>query len=228
MTPLLRSLLLTGLLATAAAPAAQAQAPQPAESKEAAYTRTITERADKIVAKLEGLKPAKTTKVREVIVAQYRALNDIHEARKTRLAALKAQAPGPDTEPAKQKIEAETTAALDQLHPRFLGQLGRHLTPGQIEQVKDGMTYGVLPITVKAYSDMLPDLTAEQKAQILAWLTEAREKAMDAGTSEQKHAWFGKYKGKINNYLSAAGIDMKQAGKDWEARRQRAAAEAQN
>ena len=80
------------------------------------------------------------------------------------------------------------------------------------------MTYGVLPLTMGAYNDMLPDLTAAQRAQMLAWLTEAREHAMDGGTSEQKHAWFGKYKGKINNYLSAAGIDMNQAGKDWQAR----------
>ena len=65
---------------------------------------------------------------------------------------------------------------------------------------------------------MLPDLTETQKAQILTWLTEARELAMDADTSEKKHAWFGKYKGKINNYLSAQGIDMKKAGQDWEKR----------
>jgi hypothetical protein len=80
------------------------------------------------------------------------------------------------------------------------------------------MTYGVLPITMTAYHDMLPNLTDAQTAQMLAWLTEAREHAMDASTSEQKHAWFGKYKGRINNYLSAAGIDMNQAGKDWQAR----------
>ncbi|RTQ51609.1 DUF3826 domain-containing protein [Hymenobacter gummosus] len=225
MPTLLKRLLFAGLLAAAPAPLVLAQT-APAESKEAAYTRTITERADKIVAKIEGLKPGKTTKVRDIIVAQYRTLNDIHEARKTRLAALKAQNPDEATKKAEtEKIEAETTAALDKQHPKFLAQLGRHLSAPQVDQVKDGLTYGVLPITVRAYNDMLPNLTAEQKAQILAWLTEAREKAMDAGNSEQKHAWFGKYKGRINNYLSAAGIDMKQAGKDWQARR--TAAEAQ-
>ena len=66
---------------------------------------------------------------------------------------------------------------------------------------------------------MLPNLTAEQKSQINTYLTEAREFAMDAESSEKKHAWFGKYKGKINNYLSAAGIDMKKAGQEWEGRR---------
>jgi len=80
------------------------------------------------------------------------------------------------------------------------------------------MTFGVLPITYKGYQEMLPDLTAEQKAQILTYLTEAREKAMDAGSAEEKHKWFGKYKGKINNYLSAQGYDMKKAGEEWQAR----------
>nr|GFD59955.1 hypothetical protein [Tanacetum cinerariifolium] len=80
-----------------------------------------------------------------------------------------------------------TTAALDKLHGKYLKQLGRYLTPDQVAMVKDGMTYRVLPITMTAYEDMLPNLTAEQKAQMLAWLTEAREHAMDASTSEEKH-----------------------------------------
>jgi hypothetical protein len=80
------------------------------------------------------------------------------------------------------------------------------------------MTYNVLPITYNGYMQMLPNLTEEQKIQIMAWLVEAREKAMDAESSEKKHGWFGKYKGKINNYLSAAGINMKQAGEEWQKR----------
>jgi len=43
---------------------------------------------------------------------------------------------------------------------------------------------------------------------------------MDAGSSEKKHQWFGKYKGRINNYLAAAGINMKQAEQDWKKRRE--------
>ena len=58
----------------------------------------------------------------------------------------------------------------------------------------------------------------KQKEQIYLWLVEAREYAMDAESSEKKHAWFGKYKGKVNNYLSAEGIDMKKAGEEWQER----------
>jgi len=50
-------------------------------------------------------------------------------------------------------------------------------------------------------------------------LLEAREHAMDAESSDKKHAWFGKYKGRINNYLSSEGYDLKKAGEDWTKRR---------
>jgi Spy/CpxP family protein refolding chaperone len=218
MNNAVRSLFLTGFLSVSFLSGASAQAPAPTETKEAAYTRTITERAAKIVGKIDGLKTKDSVQVRDVIADQYRALNDIYEQQKTRKAALKAQPATDATKAELAKVDAETTAALDKLHPQFLKKLSRRLTPAQVEQVKDGMTYGVLPITMTAYNDMLPNLTQEQKAQMLAWLTEAREHAMDGGTSEQKHAWFGKYKGRINNYISAAGIDMNQAGKDWQAR----------
>ena len=57
----------------------------------------------------------------------------------------------------------------------------------------------------------------------MTWLVEAREHAMDAESSEKKHGWFGKYKGRINNYLSAAGYDLKKEGEEWEKRRKAAA-----
>ena len=80
------------------------------------------------------------------------------------------------------------------------------------------MTYGVMPNTFKAYVAMLPQLTADQTVKIHAWLVEAREHALTAGSSEEKHGWFGKYKGRINNYLSSSGYDLKQAERDMRAR----------
>jgi hypothetical protein len=41
---------------------------------------------------------------------------------------------------------------------------------------------------------------------------------MDAGSSDEKHKWFGKYKGRINNYLSSRGYDLKKRSKEWEER----------
>ncbi|MVM37862.1 DUF3826 domain-containing protein [Spirosoma sp. HMF3257] len=184
---------------------------QTTESKEAAYTRVITERAAKIVATLGIADPKAAERVKTEIAQQYRNLNTLHEGRKEALATLTEQ-------PQKEAVEAETARKLTVLHNDYLAALSRDLTAQQVDMVKDGMTYGVLPITYKGYQAMLPDLTDAQKTQLLAYLTEARERAMDEGTSEKKHAMFGKYKGRINNYLSAAGIDMKKASKEWEER----------
>jgi hypothetical protein len=55
----------------------------------------------------------------------------------------------------------------------------------------------------------------------MAWLVEAREVALTAGSAEEKHRVFGKYKGRINNFLSAAGYDLKAAERAmWERRKQ--------
>lgn len=181
--------------------------------KEAAYNQVITQRASKIVKVLQLPDSVKETRVRDMVAQQYRDLNTIHEGVKTAKKELSEL-----TEEKVKQLENETNDKLDQLHTQYLVKLNKELSTTQVEQIKDGMTYGVLPITYRGYQEMLPDLTEAQKNQILAWLTEAREHAMDAESSERKHAWFGKYKGKINNYLSAQGIDMKKAGQEWEKR----------
>ena len=140
----------------------------------------------------------------------------IHSARDTAIKAAKEKGATDKTAglEAVKVASDNATVAQDNLHPEYLGRLATELTPAQIDLVKDGMTYSVAPSTFRVYQEMLPTLTDDQKSQMLSWLTEAREHAMDASTSEEKHAWFGKYKGRINNYLSKAGIDMKQAEKE--------------
>jgi len=176
------------------------------------------QRAEKIVATLTVTDTAKSARVVDAIAAHYAATNAVHDASAAQIKAYKqAHASGAVSqtdEAAIKAVRAEGEPKLAALHAEFLGKLSADLTPAQIEQVKDGLTYGVLPLTFRVYQQMLPDLTAAQKAQLLGWLTEAREHAMDAGSSDEKHAWFGKYKGKINNYLAAAGYDMKRAEKN--------------
>ena len=212
-------LILAALCCTLAVRAQTSAAPE-----DPAYTRAIAQRADKIVATLGIADTTAARRVQSIVMDQYRRLNTIYNERDVQVKAIKADTLL-DKTIAAQKIKAAGDAATvrtGKLHGEYLASLAKELNPAQIEQVKDGMTYGVLPITYKAYQDMLPTLTDAQKAQLLAWLTEAREYAMDAESSEKKHAWFGKYKGRINNYLSAAGIDMKKAGEDWEKRRKAA------
>jgi hypothetical protein len=153
-------------------------------------------------------------------VQQYRSLNEIHTAKDNKLKSAKElkETNKEQAEELAKNAENESAAGLYKLHFDYLSKLMLHLSETQVEQVKDGMTYGVLPITYKGYCDMVLGLTDEQKRQIKVWLIEAREHAMDAGTSDEKHKWFGKYKGRINNYLSAAGYDMKKEGEEWQKR----------
>jgi hypothetical protein len=203
------------------APEILAAAEPSAAEQEAAYTRTINERAEKIVAVLGIDHKAKSTRVQELIAGQYRALREIHDARDSKLQEV-ARSPGgdPTVAAAWTKVaQDQAKLKLNDLHRRFVARLSVELIAEQLEAVKNGLTYGVLPTTYDGYLKLLPNLTDEQKREILANLIEARELAMDGGSSEEKHAIFGKYKGRINNYLSSQGYDLKAAEKTLKAKR---------
>ena len=193
-----------------AASAAMAQT-QPAD---ASYEADISKRADGVLEVLKLEDAAKAARVKETLLAQYRSLRDLHDGRDAKLKDVpkddKAQA---------EKIKAESDAAVKKLHVEFVAKLEKELTGEQVEKVKDKMTYNVVAVTYNGFCDMIPELTDTQKAYILAQLKEARELAMDGGSSKEKHAIFGKFKGRINNYLSKEGHDLKKANKDWAERR---------
>jgi Spy/CpxP family protein refolding chaperone len=185
-----------------------AQTPQ---DTELAYTRTITERADKIIPTLDITNAARAAVVRDIIVQQYRDLRSIHDPRDAAIKAAKAKSTEDKSaaEAAVKAAQDEARVKLDKLHAEFLSKLSAQLSPEQVDKVKDGLTYGVVQVTYKVYVEKYRNLSEEQKAQIKSWLVEAREIAMDGSTSDEKHAAFGKYKGRINNYLSKAGYDLK-------------------
>jgi hypothetical protein len=185
-----------------------------------AYVKMITERSAKIVANLGITEAKKTEKVTGLIRDQYSELNDIYAERDAHVKDIKEK--NKDNKVERDSALAKENRAIEALlvkqHKKYIGKLSAQLTNEQVDLVKNGMTYNVLPITYKAYQEEILTLTEDQKKQILVWLTEAREHAMDAESSDKKHAWFGKYKGRINNYLSAAGYDLKKEGIEWEKR----------
>ncbi|WP_207514181.1 DUF3826 domain-containing protein [Longitalea luteola] len=191
----------------------------PAQTKEE-FREVINKRAAKIVAALQSTDSVFNNKVTNIVADQYMALSAIHDARNAKIKDIKAKGAGltEKDKAAIEKLQARSEKDLAKLHKAYLKKLSAHCTSQQIDEIKNGMTYNVLNVTYSAYKDMIPSLTEEQKAQILSWLTEAREKAMDAESSEKKHAVFGKYKGRINNYLAKAGIDMKKEEKAWQQR----------
>ncbi|MDB4919554.1 DUF3826 domain-containing protein [Mucilaginibacter sp.] len=191
--------------------------------EQANYTNVITKRADKIVDVLGIKDSVKYGRVRDVLVNQYRKLSNIHDTRDAEVAAINNAKKQPGADKAAENaeiavIDTNVAQQLHQLHETYISRLSKELSPEQIDKVKDEMTYKVLEVTYNGYLDELPNLTDEQKKKIKNWLIEAREHAIDAGSSKEKHEWFGKYKGRINNYLSAQGYDMKKAGEEWQKR----------
>lgn len=175
---------------------AAAQVALNTEGQDPQYVETIKGRAQKIVDGLQLTDAQKAESVRNIIANRYFLLNDIHSKYdKTQQDALQAE--------------------LYRHHFELASALALYLTDEQIDAVKDGMTYGRLKRDYNAQLDMIPTLTDEEKTQVLIWLKEAREYAMDAADSKGKHFWFDKYRGRTNNWLSARGYDLKKERDAW-------------
>jgi len=183
------------------------------------FKKTLHDRSIKIVNTLEITDSEKYEGIVTLLADQYFDLNKIHDKTKGSIAAIKSlQVSDEEKNDRIKKENEEKTIQLSNLHMGFIAQLQSRLTEDQIEKIKDGMTYRVMPVTYTAYQEMIPALSTEQKEKIYSWLKEARELAMDEGSSEDKHKVFGKYKGRINNYLSSQGYDMKAEEKAWQQR----------
>jgi len=183
------------------------------------FRKTLHDRSVKIVNILGLTDSGKYNSVVDLLTDQYFNLNKVHDKTKESITKINALQLAGEEKSNRIRIEEEKKVSqLSELHKGFIAKLQKTLTDEQIERIKDGMTYRVMPITYTAYTDMIPALTAEQKEKIYNWLVDARELAMDKGSSEDKHKVFGKYKGKINNYLSSQGYNMKVEEKGWQER----------
>lgn len=186
------------------------------ENRDPKYVESIVNRSQKIVDKL-GLTDVKVAEdVCNIIANRYFELNDIYEIRDAKVKNVKESGlTGDAKNEALKAAENEKDATLYRSHFAFPASLSLFLNEEQIEAVKDGMTYGVVKVTYEATLDMIPSLKEEEKVQIYAWLVEAREFAIDAENSNKKHAAFGKYKGRINNYLAKRGYNLTKEREEW-------------
>ena len=186
------------------------------EGRDAEYVQTILGRSQKIVDKLDIATAEAREAVLHIIANRYFELNDIYAERDERLAAVKEQGlTGEAKQQAQEFAKAACESKLYRSHFAFPAALSLYLTDEQIVAVKDGMTFGVVKVTYDSHLDMIPSLTDEEKAQIRVWLEEARELAIDAESSRKKHEIFGRYKGRINNYLSKRGYDLTAEREAW-------------
>lgn len=186
------------------------------EGRDPEYVKKIVARSEKVVDKLALTDEAVKQEVVTIVANRYFELNDIYEARDQRLAAVKEQGlTGEAKQMAQDFAKYECDSKLYRSHFAFPATLSLYLNDEQIEAVMDAITFGVVKVTYDSHLDMIPTLTDEEKEQIRIWLEEARELAVDAESSNKKHEVFGKYKGRINNYLSKRGYDLKAEREAW-------------
>ncbi len=186
--------------------------------RDASYVNTIIGRSAKVTDALNLTGTDKGEQVRNIVANHYFALNDIYEVRDSLDKVAKSLKKKDEKAKMLQESDRQKNSNIYRTYPSFIANLSLFLTDRQIETVKDVMTYSVVPKTYQAHLDMIPSLTDEEKTQILVWLKEAREFAVNAESSKMKHQWFGKYKGRINNWLSKRGYNLTKEREGWQQR----------
>ncbi|WP_316847433.1 DUF3826 domain-containing protein [Pedobacter psychrodurus] len=91
------------------------------------------------------------------------------------------------------------------VHQALMDGLRKNLTPEQVETILDKYTIGKVEFTMKGYKAIVPDLTADEEAKILAFLKQAREQAIDYKSMKEISAIFEIYKTKSEQLLNNNG-----------------------
>jgi hypothetical protein len=181
-------------------------------SSDPKYRETIRKRATAAVDAAGVKDDGKRTTAIRVVETHYVDINDIHFDRD---GAVKAAG----TEAAASAARKRAAASVAAVHAAFTRDLASILSAEQCDAVKDKMTYDVRTNTYRVYCEMLPALSEAEKAKVRGFLLDGREEALVAGDANAKHEKFRVAKGKIANYLSGRGYDLKKAEAEWAAKR---------
>jgi len=205
-----------------------------AQQKEGASVATLREAEQEARTEEKHVKPildalqlqdeSRTARLRPILAEHFKALNAWHEQNDPQIKALW----GEFDKARKAKSEAGADVALEKIdgvyasfkpeHENFEKELSTLLDAKQIETVKDAMTVGKVAFTFKGYRDIFPGLKDEDKAVIMKNLKAAREEAIDAGSMDEKSAFFKKYKIKNEAYLNTHGFDVKESYRVFDAK----------
>lgn len=101
------------------------------------------------------------------------------------------------------------------VHESLMSGLRADLTEEQVEAILDKYTVGKVAFTMKAYREIVPNITSVEEATILGFLKEAREVAVDYKNMKEISAIFEIYKTKAEQYLNSNGRNWRQMYKDY-------------
>lgn len=101
------------------------------------------------------------------------------------------------------------------VHENLMNGLRKDLTEEQVEAILDKYTVGKVAFTMKAYKEIVPNLTEKEEATILGYLKQAREQAVDYKNMNQISAIFEIYKTKSEQFLNNNGRSWRQMYKEY-------------
>jgi hypothetical protein len=163
-----------------------------------AYDQTLEKRADEVLNDLALKDTSKAERVKTSVIDYYKFLRAWHDQHDAKMQELEKNAKANAS-----KIDDERKD-LSAGHKAFVADLASILTPAQVEAVKDRLCYKRPSIMYEGFTQQNPWLSAEQKADIKKICDDARDTAMDGGSSKEKHRIMDKYKGWLTNYIAKA------------------------
>lgn len=173
------------------------------------------ERASKWVDKLELDDREKEARVVEVVTTHLMEVRDWHN---THPYTEVPEGINPRTGERLTKLDRQVIAASTKpasIHENLMDGLRADLTEEQIEKVLDEYTIGKFDFTLKGYRECILDMTAEEEAEIVRLLKQAREEAVDYKNADQISTIFKIYKTKIELYLYQNDRNWKKIYKEW-------------
>ncbi len=101
------------------------------------------------------------------------------------------------------------------IRQELLDGLNVELTPAQVEQVLDLYTVGKVAFTMKAYKEIVPNMTQDDETVLMNNLKEARLMAIDYKNMKEISAIFEIYKTKNEQYFTNSGRDWRTIYRDY-------------
>lgn len=158
---------------------------------------------------------AKEARVRNAIATHLKAVRDWHNAHPlTEVPAGINPATG-NTLSSMDRTIISHSAKPASVHENLMNVLKAELTPEQVETILDKYTIGKVEFTMKGYKAIVPDLKPEEEAQVLSYLKQAREQAIDFKNMKEISAIFEIYKTKCEQYLNSNGRNWHQLYKNY-------------
>ncbi|MCR5361516.1 MAG: DUF3826 domain-containing protein [Bacteroidales bacterium] len=163
--------------------------------------------------------PAKTERVRNTIYTHLKAVTAWHNAHIDDCPA----GINPRTGEKLREIDRQIIADAAQprsIHETLMTGLRNELTEEQVNLVLDQYTVGKVDFTMRAYREIVPNITPTEDSVCYHYLCEAREMAIDYRAMKEISEIFGIYKDKCEQYFNTHGRNWREMYRDYFKRRQ--------